>query len=95
MLQIITDKEDLKAIALEMYKLAADHFQNQDYNIDTRPDIMTGDQVCEKLDISIQTLTKWRQKGKIPFLQVGVAIRYDFNKVVSALEVVKRKGPSR
>jgi hypothetical protein len=89
MLQIITDKEDHKAIAIEMYSLAAEHFQVQPAK--SRPDIMTGEQVCVKLDINIQTLTRWRKKGKIPYLQIGSAIRYDFNKVVAAIEVVKLK----
>jgi len=93
MLQIIHDREDIKALAAEMYRLAADHLQSTP--IETKPDIMAGEQVCEKLGISIQTLNIWRKKGKVPFLQIGSAIRYDFNKVVSALEVLKKKSTTK
>lgn len=43
-------------------------------------------QLCEFLDITEPTAAKWRNKGKIPFFQIGSAIRYDRNKVVKALE---------
>jgi hypothetical protein len=64
---------------------------NQNYN----PEIITGEDLSKKLGVTIQTLIRWRQKGKIPFLQIGNSIRYDFNKVIEALEVNKKKGASK
>lgn len=55
-------------------------------------ELITGDELCLKLGVTIQTLIRWRQKGKIPYLQVGGSIRYDLNKVLDALEVKKVKG---
>ena len=57
-----------------------------------KPDIITGEQLCKKLDVTIQTLIRWRHKGKIPYMQIGSAIRYDLNKVLEAIEVGKKKG---
>ena len=90
MLQIITEKEDFKDIALEMLKWAVENMPAQ--KPIPKPDIMTGEELCKKLDITIQTLIRWRHKGKIPFFAIGSSIRYDFNKVLEALEVGKKKG---
>jgi hypothetical protein len=90
MLQIITNNEDFEALLSKVVQLAVENLPAQPGAL--KPDIMTGEQVCEKLDITIQTLIKWRQKGKVPFLKIGSAVRYDFNKVVSALEVDIKKG---
>lgn len=56
------------------------------------PVIINGEDLCKKLDITIQTLIRWRQKEKIPYLQIGSSIRYDLNKVLDAIEVGKKKG---
>jgi excisionase family DNA binding protein len=60
--------------------------------ITPQPEIMTGEELCKKLDVTIQTLIRWRHKGKIPYLQLGSSIRYDFNKVIKAIEINKRRG---
>ena len=57
-----------------------------------KPEILTGEELCKKLGITIQSVIRWRHKGKIPFLRIGSSIRYDFNKVLEALEVGKKKG---
>jgi hypothetical protein len=93
MLQIITNHEDFEALLSKVVLLAVENLPAQPGA--PKPDIMTGEQVCEKLSITIQTLIKWRDKGKVPFLQIGSSIRYDFNKVISALEVNKKKGASK
>lgn len=58
-------------------------------------EIITGEELCKKLDVTIQTLIRWRHKGKIPYLQLGSSIRYDFNKVLDALEVTKKRGGAK
>lgn len=58
----------------------------------SEPVIINGEDLCKKLDITIQTLIRWRQKEKIPYLQIGSSIRYDLNKVLDAIEVRKKKG---
>lgn len=56
---------------------------NQNINI---PQIIDGDFLEENLKIHRQTLNNWRKQGRIPFIQIGNVIRYDFNKVIQALE---------
>ena len=52
---------------------------------------LTSKQICEFLGISEPTLIRWRKKGKIPFMQIGTALRYDKEAVIKAIEN-KRKG---
>lgn len=48
---------------------------------------LTTKQLCCYLDIAEATIIRWRQKNKIPYLQVGGSIRYDLKSVVEALKV--------
>lgn len=54
-------------------------------------EIIEGKTLIERLIISEPTLIRWRQKGKIPYLTIGSAIRYDWFKVLEAIE----KNPNR
>jgi excisionase family DNA binding protein len=51
---------------------------------------VTTKQLCEFLGITEPTVIRWRKKGKIPFMQIGSAVRFNLPAVISALEV-KRK----
>lgn len=93
MLQIITEKEDFRGIALEMIQYAVANMPAT--NPVPQPIIMTGEEISSKFNVTIQTLIRWRHKGKIPYLQLGNSIRYDFNKVLAALEVSKKKGAQK
>lgn len=44
------------------------------------------DELCTRLKISEQTANAWRKTNKIPFLQIDGVVRYDWNKVILALE---------
>jgi excisionase family DNA binding protein len=90
MLQIITNREEFKGVALEMMQWAVENMPVT--NSTPEPEIMTGEELCKKLGVTIQTLIRWRHKGKIPFLRIGSSIRYDFIKVLEAIEVSKKKG---
>jgi excisionase family DNA binding protein len=48
-------------------------------------------QLCDFLSITEPTVIKLRQKGKIPFFEIGSAIRYDKNEVMEALRNKQRK----
>ncbi len=47
--------------------------------------------LCAYLDVTEPTIIRWRKKGKIPFMQIGSAIRYDIDLVTAALEVDNKK----
>lgn len=51
-----------------------------------RVEIVSGDVLCERFNVTRQTLGRWRDQGRIPFIQVGSIVRYDFLKVINALE---------
>ena len=48
--------------------------------------------LCKFLNITEPTLIRWRNKGKIPFMQIGGRYRYDKNAVAKALESGNKKG---
>ena len=90
MIQIITDKSEFQLVALEMMQWAIENMPKS--KPEPQPEIMTGEELCKKLGVTIQTLIRWRHKGKIPFMRIGSSIRYDFIKVLEAIEVGKKKG---
>ena len=51
---------------------------------------VTTKQLCDFLSVTEPTIIRWRKKGKIPFMQIGSAVRFNLPAVISALEV-KRK----
>lgn len=50
------------------------------------PEIVTGTVLCERVGIDRQTLAKWRKKGLVPFIEGTGAYRYNYPKVIEALE---------
>tara|TARA_Y100001963_G_C6724358_1_gene420696 strand:+ start:320 stop:577 length:258 start_codon:yes stop_codon:yes gene_type:complete len=48
--------------------------------------IITENELSERLSISKVTLHKYRSEGKIPFSKIGRTIRYDYNEVIEALK---------
>lgn len=49
------------------------------------PEIIDREELCKRLDISVNTVRTWEKKGKIPYLLVGGNFRYNWPKVVDAL----------
>lgn len=54
-------------------------------------EILSSDEICKRLSISEPTLISWRRKKKIPFIKIDGIIRYNFPKVVEALENGNKK----
>jgi Helix-turn-helix domain len=50
-------------------------------------------ELCGILDLTPATIIRYRQKGKIPYLQIGGSIRYELPKVLDALE--KARSPKK
>ena len=46
---------------------------------------ITTKQLCKFLSITEPTVIRWRKKGKIPFMQIGSALRYDKEAVIKAI----------
>jgi hypothetical protein len=49
-------------------------------------EVINEEVLCQRLGITHPTAIRWRQRGKIPFLQIGSAIRYDWQNVLKSLE---------
>lgn len=47
---------------------------------------ITQKELCKFLNMSEQTIIRWRHKGKIPFLMVGTKPRYVVAEVIKAME---------
>ncbi|MGY3052391.1 excisionase family DNA binding protein [Pedobacter sp. UYEF25] len=52
---------------------------------------ITTKELCQFLSITEPTVIRWRKKGKIPYMQIGSALRYDKEAVLQAISE-KRKG---
>ena len=46
-------------------------------------------ELCDFLGIGPATASRWRQKGKIPYVKIGITIRYNLKEVMEALTVKK------
>ena len=62
---------------------------------ESKAEYVTGDELCSFIGISKPTLIRYRNKGKIPFLEMGGVLRYDKIKVAKALEQGNKKGDSK
>lgn len=93
MLQLITTQEELQrtidqAVQRAFSKVAADQL-----GAHTLEEIIDSKTLMQRLDISEPTLQRWRDKNRIPYIQEDSVIRYNWPKVLEALE--KRKGGAR
>ena len=52
---------------------------------------LTQKELSYYLGLSDQTVTRWRNKGRIPFIKIGPSIRYNLDEVLKAIEVSKSK----
>lgn len=50
----------------------------------TKP--VTTKELCDFLRITEPTVMRWKKKGKIPYMNIGTAVRFDLYKVLAALE---------
>lgn len=48
-------------------------------------------ELCRRLAISEQTAITWEKRGKIPCFRIGGAVRYNYPKVIEALEASDKK----
>jgi excisionase family DNA binding protein len=53
-------------------------------------EIITQDELCKRLMISKPTLIRWVKKKNIPFIRIGKSMRFNWHKVIEALEFQKK-----
>jgi len=49
-------------------------------------EVIREDELCKRLSLSRTTISTYRRNNKIPYLKVGNNIRYEYEKVLKALE---------
>lgn len=84
MFQIVANPDEMRALFLDVAKeVLAGHTPAPEKPVE----IIDRKTLIARLDISEPTAIRWQQKGKIPYLKIGSAIRYDWHSVVEALTV--------
>jgi hypothetical protein len=49
-------------------------------------ELISPEELCKRMNISIPTQIRLRKKGRLPYLEAGNQIRYDWNKVLETLK---------
>ena len=57
----------------------------------TNRTIINRAELIKRLDITEPTVIRYEKKGIIPSIRIGSAVRYDYDKVLQALETKKKK----
>ncbi|HWW39358.1 helix-turn-helix domain-containing protein [Pedobacter sp.] len=72
------------------------YFENQNLPVTSKSEPpITTKQLCEFLGVTEPTIIRWRKKGKIPFMQIGSALRYDKEAVIKAISEKKKGGTQK
>lgn len=55
-------------------------------------EIIDRDELCKRLNITEPTAIRWEKKGVLPCFRIGSNVRYNWPRVIEALECKKRGG---
>lgn len=95
MIQIITNEAEIKGLMMDAVKWAVENMPQTTVVPEKQLDVVTGDELRKRLQISEVTLRKYREQGRIPYLLVGGQYRYNFREVVAALTVKTSRARGR
>ena len=80
----------INALANEIQRqvnMALEHKMNElKFEKEEVGEVIKEDELCRRLELSRTTISSYRRKNKIPYLKVGNNIRYEYEKVLKALE---------
>tara|TARA_Y100000766_G_C18749084_1_gene527530 strand:+ start:101 stop:358 length:258 start_codon:yes stop_codon:yes gene_type:complete len=80
----------INALANEIQRqvnIALEHKMNElKFEKEEIGEVIKEDELCRRLELSRTTISSYRRKNKIPYLKVGNNIRYEYEKVLKALE---------
>lgn len=57
-------------------------------------EIIGREELCKRLNITEPTVIRWEKKGVLPCFRIGSLARYNWPKVIEALESKKKGGKS-
>src|SRR5436190_21565218 len=79
---------------LMMIDLVNDCLQHtSQFESNPQTEIIDREELCKRLGITEPTAIRWEKKGKILSFRIGSSVRYNWPKVIEALEA-KKKGRS-
>ena len=78
--------EDLKALVMDAVREVIDSGTSINATATSPEKLVTTQQLCEHLGVTEPTVLRWRKKGKIPFFEIGSAIRFNLSEVRKSLE---------
>ena len=82
-------EEIIRILTIEIRKQVEnavnEKLNNQLYNEIEDDEILSENQLCERLNLSRTTISRYRKENKIPYLKVGNNIRYEYNKVLKSI----------
>lgn len=84
-IQIISTYDEMQNAFSQMFAEAVKSLPAKE--VSQAPHLVDGKTLKTELNVTIQTIIRWRNKGKIPFLKIGSSVRYDLNAVIKTLEV--------
>ncbi|RYE54768.1 MAG: hypothetical protein EOP48_11595 [Sphingobacteriales bacterium] len=80
---IVTTREQLSALISEAVSKA---ITLQPTTPERKPEIIDREELCKRLNITEPTAIRHEKKGKIPRIEIGSSVRYDWNKVLESLQ---------
>ena len=90
-LQLITTKEDLQIVLTNAINNAFAEVMNVPALERQAAEIIGTKELCSRLGVTEPTIIRWRKKGKIPWLQLGSSVRFNYPKVIEALESTNKR----
>jgi hypothetical protein len=88
---IVTTSQALEAIINRVFDARLPQLSSTSIINNSPAEIIDDATLCKRLNITPPTSSRYRKKGKIPYLQIGSAIRYNWPQVVKALENKKTR----
>jgi hypothetical protein len=72
--------------SIETLLLDIKHPTDKSQKVNESTEIISRDELCKRLNITTPTAIRWAKKGLIPSFSIGSSIRYNWPKVIEALE---------
>jgi len=88
---MIKTPDDLQQVMNLAVSNAFASINTESYNQSEKIEIIDTRELCNRLRITEPTVIRWRKKGKIPFMQIGSSVRFNYHKVLEALESTHKR----
>ena len=80
---------DLQSLIIDSVNVCLENLDSEYPVSPKQKNILDTEQLMERLNVTRPTVQRWRNTGRIPFIQVGNVVRYDLDAVLEALSKKK------